>query len=538
MLSAPRSVARGRSAVLTWHASNATACRASWGVAQTHGTFITSPLTAEQVFWVECARGEDRYLRETVTVAVEPVVKRPTLEILEEVAVDGVQYLQSKSSLHNTWGNNQSRITRHADGTVRLAYLTRPIEERRVPYKVMKRSPWTGTWSIETTGETSENLHLIRHPVNDAAVVMEWPFFQPYKNRRPYIRMSPQWISNEVSVRGLQGVTSSTARRDGLGISEGGTLCFVLSYSNGSTLEKPAYSLEYACGTLAKGDNSWVWGEYFRRNIGYSYAYPFVFSGAGGVERKLLIAAMHNESARNLGYISVPPGTFIRDGFKVFVTDPYDASAWNETYALRQYPLIANADRVPQRIPSDHLIDSRGRLLSIHRDSGQGTGVNPSAAGHYLTVTSITGAELSQTKLNLSTVNVSGRPLGGYGSLKLVEDDRHRLWIVYRDLGVRYSEIGIYRLEEKPGLVFRLVDYTSFKDDFYPYPIEMIRIASPRSGNALDNGVDGIAYGCRNTYSPNALYSYGSDSTNECYSIDGKPDANQRVFYFRIRLPD
>jgi hypothetical protein len=143
-----------------------------------------------------------------------PTVPSPSLDKFELVASDG-----GGTYIWNSWGLHQTRITRHADGSVRLIYNTLNVNGGDA-WRLMKKQGDTGAWTLEASADKFDDAFLLRDPVTDKAHVISTT---PYSARTVY--SSPAFAP--VAMPGIWYYSPNDARQySGAGIGADGTLCF------------------------------------------------------------------------------------------------------------------------------------------------------------------------------------------------------------------------------------------------------------------------------------------------------------------------
>ena len=202
-----------------------------------------------------------------------PVQQHPaaaSVERIETIASDGA--LGDDGRISNGWGGHQPRITRHADGTVRIVYLRRDANGRTA-WRLMKRPP-TGGWAQEAAGATAAEVSLLREPTTDAAIVVAWP------GSVPTVHVSPSF-SGSVVPGTWQTLPNQAHNYSGIGIGSDGTLCMKVHYDRNI---KGKYTVDtetqYVCGR--RKDGAWSWHPQVKQYIGLRHAYDYILPGAFG----------------------------------------------------------------------------------------------------------------------------------------------------------------------------------------------------------------------------------------------------------------
>jgi len=180
------------------------------------------------------------------------------------------------------------------------------------------------------------------------------------------------------------------------------------------------------------------------------------------------------------------------------------------------------ATAAPMAKLQDAYIDSKGRLFaSNHKEDP----TDATVYGTYLTVTDPAGNVLFSGKW--------GSNLQTYGSVRIFEDGKNRLWLLWSNRGSRSSELLLYPIIETASpLKFTLGAYTDLSKLTFPYALDgTIFMAANRGGNTPGQYVDAIMNACTVPYVSGQLYVNAN-----CYNADGS--GLQRIAYMRIHLPD
>lgn len=445
----------------------------------------------------------------------------PYIQAIEAVASDAS--IPGRSYIHNSWGQHQPRITQHTDGSTRILYLSTDAE-RNVIWRLMLRKP-TGAWSLEATGTSNDDVMLIRDPLTDKAHVLAWPA------GIPTITTFPDAIPNVIP--GSWGVYPPTARHyAALGVASDGTTCLKASkelYREQSTLRT---SVEYECGTYSSATKAWNWSPFVSHYVGPRFTYDYIFPAPQGLSRAIYGMATSDlyKEVTEVPDLDTAYGNYVFNGIRAYSMSIDSDRVWSN----RDIRIARNAPKekaldtkvsAPAMRLQDALIDSQGRSFSaFFVDDSSAPGVR----GLFLAVSDRSGALVFESKLKLPN----------YGYVRLYEDAKNRMWLLWCATGSQASQFYLYPIIEsaKPPssgspAAFELGKYTDLSASFSSYVLyDNLYLAVPRGGNDRSQYLDVIFNACSSQYVKGTAF----DGT-QCYGADGA--GRQRVFYMRIALP-
>ncbi|RFP12390.1 hypothetical protein D0T25_24965 [Duganella sp. BJB488] len=443
----------------------------------------------------------------TVTVA--------SVDRLEQVATDAST--GALSTIPNLWGGHQPRITRHADGTVRILYIT-VDSTAMLTWHLMRRTP-AGVWGQEASGPSTDDVGLLRDPRDDRAYVMAWPGSVPTAYAGP--------TYNSAKVPGSWQILPSKYRQYGnVGIGPDGTVCLKASREINVLPVTSQDKTEYACGKYDAATKLWTWRAQVSSYIGLRHTYDYLFPNPRGLDQGLYGTAQRDlhKSASNVPLLDPARPPYVYDGartysgkFGVLPTSPDTFAQFDH---IQPIPAPVGATAAPMAKLTDAYMDSKNRIFSSHHKEDP---LDSTVYGTYLTVSSPSGQVLYSAKW-------AGLEI--YGATRIFEDAKGRLWLLWSNRGSRTSEIRVYPIIEttSPTLKFTLGPYFDLSKQLGTYALDgTIFIAAPRGGNAPSLYVDAIMNACTAQYVP-------PNVIGSCYNADGS--GLQRVVYLRIRLPD
>jgi hypothetical protein len=423
--------------------------------------------------------------------------------------------------VHNSWGGHQPRIIEHADGTIRLVYLS--TENNTVTWHLMRRAA-SGGWTQEASGVTTDDVGLVRHATSDTAALVAWP------NSTPTVFTSPSFSAS--AIPGAWEKLPATSRHYGnIGVGSDGTLCLKVSQEFSVLPQTSVTNTEYECGTFAATSKAWNWQPFITHKIGLRYAYDYLFPNPDTSTTNTLLASSTSDVYRTAS--DVPNhdpswGDYVFDGIRFYSTGLSSDASWlmsdlrasvngAKTAALTGKTVIAPTMRL-----QDSFIDSKGRIFSGYYASDPYTS---SVEGLYVAVANKSGSVLFQGKWDLPT----------YGYQRIFEDAKNRLWLLWSNQGTQATQVRLYPITETTvngSTKFALGALTELGSAFNPYSIQgNLYITVPRGGNNKSLYVNAIYNTCWTNY-----LMAGGFQGSQCYNADGS--GKQRVFYARIRLPD
>ncbi|MES2159780.1 MAG: hypothetical protein V4476_01380 [Pseudomonadota bacterium] len=453
------------------------------------------------------------------------VVLKPTVESVEVVATDAG--LGNLSSVPNSWGGHQTRITRSSDGTVRILYL-RDRADSYTEWRLMKRDPVSAVWSLERSGTSTDDVFLLRDPRDDRAYVVAFP------DGTPSIYASPTFAP--VKIPGAWQALPATARHyggAGIGVADA-TLCVKASHEFPVLPITGTTNTEYACGQYSPTTKAWTWSELLTRNIGLRHGYDIIIPNPSK-----LAAGMYGYAQRDLykdaaGIPALDPSAFpyVFNGVRRYKGNSRGTNVAN-TFSSGEVvpPLVKNSLVVsapPQLRLLDAMIDSKGRkIITYYQDDP----LQPTLRSRKIVVLDADAADTTLANIN------GGTTLPPYGGSRVVEDPKGRLWVLWTAAGSAGPNVRVFPLTETPKTAttpaqFALGAYTELGAAFMPYSIDGYpMVASTRGGNANSYYIDLLYDACHLTYQKGISF-----NTSLCY--DRTKGEKQTVIYGRIRLPD
>ncbi len=423
-----------------------------------------------------------------------PPVTTPVIDKFEVVASDG-----GGTYIWNAWGLHQPRITRHADGSVRLIYNVLNAGGGD-SWRLMKKQVEAGTWALEASGDKFDDAFLLRDPVSDRAHVITSP------NSVRTVYSSPAFAP--VVLPGEWPFSSNASRQySGAGIGADGTLCFK-GYE-----EEPTFPIEnlntrvgYLCGKMSLA-GTWVWNAKVNRDIGPRYAYDYVFPGAQADFNGFLATAQRDVHKIAAGWPN-SADDYIFDGVRFYKTGYASDASWLQSEIVPAYPPSNTATAAPVQRQYDAYVDSQNRVtvLTFREDPA-----NASVRGFYVTVSDTNGNVLLNKKWNVPT----------YGFVRLFESANNKLWLLWSNSDASATQIFLYPVTVaiSPAFDLQISSYTDLSAAAAPYRMRAnVFLTVPRGGNHKNNFIDGLMVACGTPY-PSA-----------CSGQD-------KMLYFRIRLP-
>ena len=423
-----------------------------------------------------------------------PPVTSPAIDQFEVVAGDG-----DGTYIWNSWGLHQTRITRHADGAVRLIYNVLDAGGGDA-WRLMKKQGEAGAWSLEATGDKFDDAFLLRDPVSDRAHVITSP------NSVRTVYSSPTFAP--VVLPGAWPFSSNASRQySGAGIGADGTLCFK-GYEEAATspVENLTTRVGYLCGKMSPA-GTWTWNAKVEREIGPRYAYDYVFPGVQGGFNGFLATAQRDVHKIAAGWPN-SLDNYIFDGVRFYKTGYASSADWLQSEIVPQNPPSMTATVAPIQRQYDAYVDSQNRVtvISFREDPADAT-----VRGFYVTVADMNGNVLLNKKWNLPT----------YGYVRLFESANNKLWLLWSNSDASATQIFLYpvTVAMAPAFDLQIEAYTDLSSAAAPYRMRAnVFLTVPRGGNQKNNFVDGLMVACGTSY-PAA-----------CSGQD-------KILYFRIRLP-
>lgn len=449
----------------------------------------------------------------------QAAVTKAYVEKFEPVATNAA--IGNNGLISNVWGAHQPRITVHADGSVRILYVS-PNTSGSLTWNLMRRSP-AGVWSKETSGQTYDDVALLRDPRDDRAYVLAWP------GSVPTVYAAPSFLP--VKVPGTWQPLGPTARHYGnAGIGSDGTVCLKASREFNVLPLTSSSNTEYSCGNYNGATGIWTWSAFVSHPIGNRHSYDFIFPNPAGLPAGLYGVAQSDVHKTVPQLNNLATETYVFNGGRFYrtptMTDKATATdgGWMQSAAYAPLPVASlTVTTPPVRRMQDSLIDSKGRVFSIYYEQDA---TNTSIRSRNISVTNKDGVVL--TEIRTAT-------LPAPGSSRLVEDAKGRIWVLWGTNGSKSTQLLLYPIVESgtaAAPTFTVGAPTDLSAPVFPYVLDGIPyIAAPRGGNAKSLYIEAEFNACANQYVSGANF-----ASNTCYNID--KSLLQRVFYLRIRLPD
>ena len=442
----------------------------------------------------------------SITTSSSAVTLSPTLTRLELVANDGISEVQP---LPNHWGQHQTRVTVHRDGTVRVLYLALG-GGGSLNWRLMRRSPASGIWTLEATGNSVDDVQLVRNPVNDAVHVVAWP------NSVATVYTSPTYLPERVPGR-WQTLSAASRHYSSTGIGSDGSMCLKTSVELASAIPTISTILQTTCGRFDAGLRKWTWSPQMSQIAGLRRAYDYLFPGGYGQANQLVGTAQVDvhKAALGLAFLRSTQGDYVFNGVSSYTMNTDTGLAWDLRNLVQPLTVPASVSQLPVVKQIDAYIDRSKRLFSIFYST------DPMARtpdGIYMKVTDSRNVQLFASRLTA---------LPAYGFARVFDDAQGRLWLLWSNLGTQMSHVVLYRVQMSAGAI-TLSNPTDLSSKFVPYAIQgSPLLALPRGGQLVDNSVDGLLITCDGFFMRNILSSCYPSGVNR-----------QKIVSFRIQLPN
>jgi hypothetical protein len=446
-------------------------------------------------------------LTNTAIVSSTSVVT-PYMERFEQVAADG----NGGSGIVNQWGGHQVRVTHHNDGSVRLLYISLNTTTGAYNWKLLRRSSAVAPdWKLEASGTSNDDISLLRDPVTDQAYVVAWP------NSVPTIYASPSYAP--VTIPGTWESMSPNSRHyGGVGIAPDGTLCIKASVELPTSVPTTSTNTVYECGKHVSATGGWSWQPQVTHYIGLRHAYDYLFPGGFGDASQLVATAQYDlyKDAAGLPNLNT---SYVFNGLRFYATGVGSAASWYQSDPAAPLSEPVTTVNAPVERPMDNFIDSQRRIWNLYSLSDPS---NLTPAGIYLSITDSNGSVIYKQKLALPT----------YGYARHVEDAKGRHWLLYTNQGSQATQFQLYPVTVNATATPMTVTLGAMVDlsrSVAPYSIQAEPLLSvQRGGQTVGNVLEGEFAACQGTYvSGQSLVCSPNGTTN-----------TQRIFHFRVRLPD
>ena len=427
------------------------------------------------------------------------LAQRAEVERVEVVAEDALAVDSRLPANH--WGRHQSRITRHADGSVRVLYLQRS-EAGDLAWRVLLRRP-QGGWREEAEGHSTDDVNLLRDPSDDRALVHAWPRSVPTLFESP--RYEPDVVPGP-----WERIDTGTRHYSALGISPTGVLCLKATASRSPTGQSRNF---YSCGE--RRDGGWRWGAQQELAVGPRLAYDYLFPSNEGSELTAVAQLDVHRDVLGQPQLSRP---WVFNGVRAVRTPLRGRGNPHIAEIAPALPVARGATEAPILTQSDALIDRRGRLVSIQ------FGDDPADAAGRGFYGSIGAAGQDRFRRQ----RLEGLP--AYGWVRVAEDEHGRLWLLWNNKGSQGSQMTLHRLQAEDDGDLRVGPAIDLARAFGRLAMDGPPfLAVPRGGSKPADVIDGVLPACERPYEEGA-----KSAPTPCYSGGN----TQRFIYFRIRLPD
>lgn len=465
-------------------------------------------------------------------------VTTPQLERFELVRSDGLQNTPQGDgtikpwSPGNEWGGHMSRIVTTADGTVYMLSLRLTgAAGKDEGWELVKRDAVTGAWAFVASGLSFDEAHLLRSPLTDKVYVIAHPGGYPAMGVGPDFVMTPipgDWDTG----------TAKQRHYGNAGIGQEGQICLKASHEGRSTAD--TYT-QYICTTETQKGQSF--GPFASARIGHRFAYDYVFPGVAGAQ--FLTLAQSDLENSVAGYPKNAAFTYVFNGINSFTFPDGHANVVQAPLTLPDPSTALTATVAPHLEQLEAYVDTRGRAFSIAlKEPTDGKSVSANRTLELAVMDAATGTSIYSGSLAGLT----------YGSARIVEDAKQRLYVIWNGLGQRMTEFKVYRLKEiaagNGDTGFSLELATDLSNKFAPFDLGWaytryatqgrIYLATPRGGTARSGSIDGYMNACAKEFA-NDIVSKTSRSAYPaamCFGDDLKNQGQLKLIYFRIRLPD
>jgi hypothetical protein len=371
-----------------------------------------------------------------------------------------------------TWGRHQTRFTHHADGTLRLLYLTGSRYTGSNIWKLMKRAPGSTSWTLEASAQTYDDAFLVRDPATDTAHVVAWPGLSGPAN--PVIYSSNSGYV-PVALPGWPGLNSWGTYR-GVGIGPDGTLALESYFDkNIGGVEDTNTDFLFQVGKF--NGTSWSFGSVYDYFMGYRKAYFYLLPGAFGNLGGFTSVGLGdvNSAAAGLPNLTTSggagSGSYLWDG--IYQTSFADNNATPTAAETAIQPVLTTISTSTTSAYfvaiDDALATTQGQLVvstfvadPLHNCSTHYRVTGPSGNTIYQNIPSIWA-----------------------GNVRLTEDAKGRLWMI-DTLGGSMGSLNTYVYPINTDFSVSTGSGTNL-----PIAHDGAFIASPRGGNMLSDSFEG-----------------------------------------------
>lgn len=463
-------------------------------------------------------------------------VTTPQLERFELVRSDGLQNAPQGDgtikpwSPGNEWGGHMSRIVTTADGTVYMLSLRLTGEDgKQEGWELVKRDAVTGAWVFVASGLSFDEAHLLRSPLTDKVYVIAHPAGYPAMGVGPDFVMTPipgDWDTG----------TPKQRHYGNAGIGQEGQICLKASHEGRSTAD--TYT-QYICTTETQKGQSF--GPFASTRIGNRFAYDYVFPGVAGAQ--FLTLAQSDLENSVAGYPKNAAFTYVFNGINSFTFPDGHANVVQAPLMLPDPSTAPTATVAPHLEQLEAYVDTRGRAFSIAlKEPSDGKSASANRTLALAVMDAATGTSIYSGSLAGLT----------YGSARIVEDAKQRLYVIWNGLGARLTRLKVFRLDETVDengkITFSLGRLTDLSEKFAPFDngwaktryasYGRIYLATPRGGVARSGSIDGYMDACTTEFDRENESDRVNYTDANCFGAGAEKLGQLKLLYFRIRLPD
>ncbi len=337
-------------------------------------------------------------------------------------------------------------------------------------------------------------------------------------------------------------VSPGSRQYGGVGIGPDGTLCVKASTQGTEDNATGNTQTILSCGKYVAGN--WSWDAMKTVSIGKRHAYDYLFPGAFSPGQ--LVGVSQSDLYKDVAGYPNSNALYIFNGYGLYTANPGNLipNDLQAPYPLTPQGNIKIAIGVPQARLYDTFITSNKRLLSTYRGvPGDDNFAKAPELGFYLVAATADGTVLQRKRW---------AELPTYGNIRIFEDSKQRLWLLWTGQGPSQSNMRIYPLLEQIGSAtpYTLGTYVDLSDVFKAGPtwysiMGAPFLALPRGGQAitrpaLEDGdiVEASIAACDTTYdelkASNASNGTNFSIADKCYT---RGENKQKILSFRMHLP-
>ena len=440
---------------------------------------------------------------------------------IELVATDG-----ASNNVSNEWGGHQGRITVHNDGTIRILYLTASKDTvSTILWRLTKRDPSSGAWSVEKSGVSTDDVNLVRDPNTDKAYVVAYPASVPTiysDDPGPPVIIPGPWAV----------LTSAQRHYSAVGIGADGLLCFKTSVELATTRQTSNTETHFICGKNSSRGWAWNSAQPVVQHVGNRQAYDYLFPGGLGDPNALVGIAQSDLHKDATPFSGVTGFQYVFNGGSLYTTDA-GGDHWNQYAVIKPFYTADQAEftTAPLQRPIDNFINSQRLAITTYYaeppKKGDVAGPEPKR-GFYAVVSDEHGKTIDNGPWNLPP----------YGTIRVFEDNKNRMWLLWMAQGSQKSYMTLYPLlQASPGAIFTLGAGQVMDSVLENYSIHGAPVlAVPRTGQPAGDTLYASIAACEKTYemdyslSPPAIKPISTP-----YYPSGT--TTQKILHFRIHLP-